>query len=97
MTDTSLRTNGEDVFSKRAIRAQLSEKVAVGLNEVNRRFGRISGALALVCVAVFAKFGWWQALTERCCGMLEAVALALPLAFLPNGSREAPSRRTLHL
>ena len=37
-----------------------------GLEEVNRRFGRISGTLAQVYIAVFAKFGLWQALTERC-------------------------------
>ena len=38
------------------------------LSEVNRRFGQISGTLAFVYMAVFVKFGLWQALTERCCG-----------------------------
>lgn len=56
------------------------------LDEVSRRFGRISGALAVVYIAVFVKFGLWQALTERCCGEVETAGVGAAIVLIVAGS-----------
>lgn len=56
------------------------------LDEVNRRFGRISGTLAVDYIAVFAKFGLWQALTERCCGTVETAGVGTAVALIVAGT-----------
>ena len=56
------------------------------LKDVDRRFGRISGTLALVYIAVFAKFGLWQALTERCCGTVETAGVGTAIALIVTGT-----------
>ena len=60
--------------------------VADGLDELDRRFGRISGTLALVYIAVFVKFGLWQALTERCCGTVETAGVGTAVALIIAGT-----------
>lgn len=56
------------------------------LNEVNRRFGRLSGVLACVYLAIFVKFGLWQALTERCCGAVETAGVGTAIALIVTGT-----------
>lgn len=56
------------------------------LKDVDRRFGRISGTLALVYIAVFAKFGLWQALTEGCCGAVETAGVGTAIALIVAGT-----------
>lgn len=56
------------------------------LIEVDRRLGRISGTLALVYIAIFVKFGLWQALTERCCGAVETAGVGTAIALIVAGT-----------
>lgn len=64
----------------------VTKKTKDPLKDVDRRFGRISGALALVYIAVFAKFGLWQALTERCCGEVETAGVGTAVALIVSGT-----------